>query len=72
MTPTEEKAKQKAQELFEFFSEISQLMLDDNDIIKLCEKVCDENIITLKDIKGFSKNGKLKFWKYTKEYLKDI
>lgn len=68
MTPTEEKAIAKAEELFGFFS---AFITNDLRTLICCFKICDENIQTLNSMKGLGKIHKVKFWKLVKQTLKD-
>lgn len=82
MTPTQTKAKAKAKELLSYYEGSclhdsfgrTQGVYSDNfkSIAKVfSNKVCDENIQTLEDIKGLSKMGKLKFWRFVKGFVNE-
>ena len=68
MTPTEIKAKEKAEELINSFTEIVYLGLVETSI-DCAIIVCDETINALNNVKGMGKIHKVKFWKLVKENL---
>ncbi len=84
MTPTEEKAQEKAKELILKYNRLvypyfgsSMLTNDtDEDVIlqnsKECAVIlCNETIDALNSVKGMAKIHKVKFWKRVKEILED-
>lgn len=71
MTPSEQKAYEKANELFDYFQDIVYLGHKDT-VIEIANKLCDETIEALNGIKGMGKIHKVKFWKNVKKYINEI
>lgn len=78
MTPTEIKAKEKADEIFKLFctTNISDnpkrgLLMPKSAGVYFAIKNCDQVIGALNSVKGMSKIHKVKFWKLVKQNLID-
>lgn len=71
LTPTEEKAKEKAKIILaEMVSRQEDYLLDPNLLGKECAIIlCDQVIEALNSVKGMGKIHQVKFWKLVKKYL---
>lgn len=77
MTPTEEKSKEKAEELLNLFDNPTKQWDGTSFVSSLEYKTkcaiicCDQTIDALNSIKGMGKIHKVKFWKLVKKNLED-